>query len=59
MCPMMNKYNHPQAIHNHFKYFYYTEFHNKDHTFNNCFFFKLPQVSVNYNTNINSDGNNE
>ena len=26
---------------------------------NNCFFAKLPQFSVNYNTNINSDSNNE
>ena len=44
LCQMMNKYNHPQAIHQHFTCFYFTEFHNEDHTFNNYFFSKLPQL---------------
>ena len=35
---MMNIYNHPQALYHRFTYFYYTEFHNKDHIFNYCFF---------------------
>ena len=30
-----------------------------NHIFNNWFISKLPQFSVNYNTNINSDGRNE
>ena len=59
LCQMMKIYNHLQALYHRFTYFYKTEFHNKDFSFNNCFFSKLTQFSVNYNTNINSDGNNE
>ena len=44
---MMNIYNHPQAIYHRFTYYYKTEFHNKDHIFNNWFISKLPQFSVN------------
>ena len=55
---VMNIYNHSQAIYKRFTNFYNTEFHKKDHIFYN-FFSILPQFSVNYNTNINSDGNNE
>ena len=59
LCVIINIYNHPQAIYHRFTYFYNIEFHNKDHIFNNWFIYKLPQFSVNYDTNINSDGNNE
>ena len=59
LCQMMNIYNHPQAVFHRFTYFYKTEFHYNDHSFNNWFISKLSQFSVNYNSNINSDGNNE
>ena len=54
----MNIFNHSKAIYHRFTYFYHAEFC-KDDIFNNWFYSKLPQFSVNYNMNINSDSNTE
>ena len=59
MFQMMNIFNNLQALYHCFTYFYFTEFGKDDDIFNNWFYSKLPQFSVNYNMNINSDGNNE
>ena len=52
---MMNIYNHLKATYHRFVYFYFADFCKED----NWFYSILPQFSVSYNININSDGINE
>ena len=54
LCQMMNIYHHTEAIYHRFTYFYKTEICKKDDILS-----KLPQFSVNYNTNVNADRNSE
>ena len=58
LCQMMNIYNQTEAIYCRFIYFYHAEFR-KDDIFNDWFYSKLPQFSVNYKLNSNLDGKNE
>ena len=59
LCQMMNIYDESKKLYDRFTYFYLTEFRNNIQIFNNWFFSKFPQFSINYNTNINSDESNE